>query len=151
MRGLRPGQSVECSEPAGNMRPLAPDKASVYLAAGTGVAPVRAILLWQLAANAAADAALVLGARHSGEILYRAEFDSLAAKHSGFQFLPTISGHDPAWQGRRGRVTDHLAEALGGRTDLAVYFCGQPELVAALRSRLAAAGIGDQRQSFERY
>ena len=151
LRKLRPEDTVQCSMPAGTMRLLAPDRPAVYFAAGTGIAPVRAILLSQLAANPQADALLVLGARHSKELLYREQFDALSRKHAGFQFLPTVSRDDPGWKGRRGRVTDHCAEALGGRRDLVAYFCGQPDMVAALRSRLASAGIGDERQSFERY
>ena len=151
LRNLLPEDTVECSKPAGTMRLLAPDRPAVYFAAGTGIAPVRAILLSQLAANPQAEASLVLGARHSKELLYREQFDALSRKHAGFRFLPTVSRDDPGWHGRRGRVTDHCAEALGGRSDLEAYFCGQPDLVGALRSRLASAGIGDERQSFERY
>ncbi len=151
LRGLAPGDTVECSQPAGKMRLLAPSDPAVYFAAGTGIAPVRAILLSQLAANPQAEALLVLGARHSKELLYREQFDALAAQHAGFRFLPTVSRDDPAWRGRRGRVTDHFAEALAGRSDLAAYFCGQSEMVAALCALLRSAGIADERQCFERY
>ncbi len=151
LSGLRLGDSIESSEPGGKMRLLDAGRSAVYFAAGTGIAPMRAILLAQLAENPQADITLVLGARHSAELLFREELESLATHHAGLLFLPTVSGPDTAWAGRRGRVTAHVAEATGGRSGLDAYFSGQPEMVAELRTRLATAGITDTRQCFERY
>ena len=151
LRRLRPGDTVACSAPAGAMRLLDPSRAAVYFAAGTGIAPLRAILLAQLTANPNAQATLVLAARYSRDLLYREEFEELAGRHGGFRFLPTVSGDDADWRGRRGRATAHVDEALAGRSGLDAYFCGQRELVHDLQERLREAGIPDERQSFERY
>lgn len=151
LRGLRPGDAVACSTPAGTMRLLDPGHPAVYFAAGTGVAPLRAILLTQLTANPLAQATLVLVARHSRDLLYSDEFEELASRHGGFRFLPTVSGEDAGWRGRRGRAAAHVDEALAGRSGLDAYFCGQRDMVDDLRQRLAEAGIPDERQSFERY
>ena len=148
---LRPGDQVECSRPAGKMRLSDPQRAAVYFAAGTGIAPIRAILLAQLAANPGADATLVLGARTADELAYLREFEALCDRHPRFRLIPTVSREDPGWNGRQGRVTSLVDEATGGRRDLEAYFCGPPEMVADLRERLAAAGIPDERQCFERY
>ncbi len=149
--GLRPGDAVDCGEPAGRMRLLDPARPAVYFAAGTGVSPLRAILRAQLQANPGAVATLVLGARRASDLLYRGEFEALAASREGFRFLPTLSRAAPGWTGLRGRVTDHVELALAARSDLDAYFCGHPAMVASLRERLAAAGVPDDRQSFERY
>ena len=151
LKGLRPGAELDCSEPAGRMRLLDAERPAVYFAAGTGVAPVRAILLSQLAAAPLAAATLVLGGRQHGDLLYRDEFEALCTQHAGFALLPTVSGNDADWDGLRGRVTAHADRAIAGRDGLDAYFCGPPEMVAALRARLAAAGIPDERQGFERY
>ncbi len=151
LRGLRPGDAVACSAPAGTMRLLDPGRAAVYFAAGTGIAPLRAIFLAQLTANPRAQATLVFGARHSRDLLYGDEFAELAGRLGGFRFLPTVSGEDAGWEGRRGRATAHVDEALAGRSGLDAYFCGQREMVDYLRERLPEAGIPDERQSFERY
>lgn len=148
---LRPGAEIECSQPAGNMRLADPARIAVYFAAGTGIAPIRAILLAQLAANAGADATLVLGARTASELVYLHEFEALRGRHPRFRLIPTVSREDPGWDGRLGRVTSLVDEATTGRRDLDAYFCGPPEMVADLRERLAAAGIPDERQCFERY
>ena len=133
------------------MRLLDAARPAVYFAAGTGVSPMRAILLAQLGANPAAEAVLLLGARYSSELLFRDEFEALAARHAGFRFVPTVSGDDAGWDGRRGRVPAHIEEAMAGLNCPDAYFCGHREMVAQLRERLAAAGIPGERQVYERY
>lgn len=145
------GAEVEAASPAGKMRLSAAENAAVYLAAGTGIAPVRAILQAHLAANPNADARLFFGARQACDLFYRGEFEALAASRPNFVFCPAVSGAEPAWSGRRGRVSDHLAEALEGRADRDAYFCGPREMVERLQADLAAAGIPDSRQCYERY
>ena len=151
LRSLQRGDRLECSEPGGKMRLLDAHRPAVYIAAGTGVSPMRAILLAQLGANPLARATLLLGARHSSELLYRDEFDALASQHAGFRFMPTVSGDDATWNGRRGRVLAHVDEAIAGRSRLDAYFCGQREMVTLLCERLAAIGIADEQQVYERY
>ncbi len=148
---LRGGDPLQCSEPAGSMGLRNAHRQAVYFAAGTGIAPMRAILLEQLDANPRADATLVEGARCSSELLYRDEFEDLASRHPHFRYTPVVSGDDLEWPGCRGRVTDHLDDAIRGRSDIDVYFCGQPEMVSALREKLVAGGIPEDRQIFERY
>ena len=151
LRNLPVGAAVDSSHPTGKMLLLDAKKASAYFASGTGIAPVRAILLAQLAANPAAKATLVQGARHPAELHYREEFGALAERRAGFRYLPTVTGHNPDWNGRRGRVTQYFGEALGDTRDRVAYLCGQREMVVDLRRMLAKAGIGDERQSYERY
>ena len=151
LRSLQQGEQLECSEPAGNMRLLNAERPAVYFAAGTGVSPMRAILLAQLAANPRAHTTLLLGARHSSELLYKDEFQALATEHASFRFMPTVSGNEATWDGRRGRVSAHIDEAIAGRSGIDAYFCGQREMVAELCESLAQAGITDERQVYERY
>ena len=66
------GAEVEAEGPAGKMRLLDARRAALYFAAGTGIAPVRAILQAHLAANPDADARLFFGARaRAGPVLSR--------------------------------------------------------------------------------
>lgn len=151
LKGLRSGAELDCSEPAGRMRLLDAERPAVYFAAGTGIAPMRAILLSQLDAAPRTSATLVLGGRRPDDLLYREEFEALRSSHVALTLLPTVSGGDADWDGLRGRVTAHVDRAIAGRDGLDAYFCGPPEMVSELRARLAAAGVPDERQGFERY
>lgn len=65
--------------------------------------------------------------------------------------MPTVSGDEDGWHGRRGHVAAHMNEAMAGLDGSDAYFRGQRKMVAQLRERLAAAGIPDERQVYERY
>ena len=123
------------------MRLLDARRAAPLFCRGTGIAPVRAILQAHLAANPDADARLFFGARRAQDLFYRDEFEALAERRPNFVFHPTVSGEDPHWRGRRGRVSAHLEEALQGRGSRDAYFCGPREMVERLKIDLAAAGI----------
>jgi ferredoxin-NADP reductase len=151
LNALEAGAEVSAEGPAGKMCLLGARNSAVYFASGTGIAPVRAILQTHLAENPDANARLYFGARHSKNLFFRDEFEVLAERHLNFEFCPTVSGDDADWSGRRGRVLAHLEDALKGGEDLDAYFCGQRELVDQLKTDLTAAGIPDERQSYERY
>ncbi len=148
---LEQGSEVTAEGPAGKMGLLDARNSAVYFASGTGIAPVRAILQAHLGENPAANTRLYFGVRHSKNLFFRDEFEALAERHPKFEFCPTVSGDDAGWEGRRGRVHAYLDEALEGGENLDAYFCGQRELVDQLKADLSAAGIADERQSYERY
>ena len=43
----------------------------------------------------------------------RPEFEELERRHPNFRFWPTVTRLEPSWQGRTGRVQQHLADAIG--------------------------------------
>src|SRR5690606_303230 len=105
---LSPGSSVLTSPPQGGFswKPSAPSE--LFVALGTGVAPLRAMLQAGTRVAAHIPRVLLFGARTEADVLFRAEFERLAARSPAFHFEPTLSRPGPSWEGRRGRVHDHL-------------------------------------------
>jgi NAD(P)H-flavin reductase len=79
---------------------------------------------------------LLFGARREQDIYYREEFERLAAEHSNFHFMPTLSRGGPDWRGLRGYVQDHVREVVGDRRDMQAYICGLDKMVSANRELL---------------
>jgi NAD(P)H-flavin reductase len=94
---------------------------------------------------------LIHGARYEYGLLYRAEFEELARKHSNFRFWPTITRPGPEWRGRTGRVQAHLFEAIGDRRDVNVFICGLKAMVNDVRSILKSQGFDRKRIIHEKY
>src|SRR5262249_12073104 len=82
---------------------------------------------------------LLFGVRYEGSLLYRAEFEALAARFPNFRFLPTLTRPEPSWQGRAGRVQTHLAEAVTAAAD--AYLCGLAQMVDDVRIILKGMGL----------
>jgi ferredoxin-NADP reductase len=148
-----PGAEVEIGPPAGNFTLKRPDRRAVFVATGTAIAPFRSMLLDHLPAIRG-KITLLFGVRHEDGLLYRAEFEDLAARHEGFQFLPTVSRPSARWAGRTGRVHLHLKEALGSkrREDLEmtdVYLCGAREMVSEARLQLEREGLKPRQIIYE--
>lgn len=123
-----------------------------FVGTGTGVCPLRAMIQAELAAGDGPPLGLLFGVRNEAEILYREEFEALAAKHPRFQFEVTLSRPSESWSGARGYVQSQLARLLDLRAKPHVYICGLSEMVGAVRKVLKEE-LGYDRRSIhsERY
>ncbi len=148
---LRPGDSITVKGPYGAFILRNPACDSLFVATGTGVAPFRSMLKDSLPRDSSRAITLLFGVRYEAGLLYREEFEALAAAHAGFRFHPTLTRPEPSWRGRTGRVQEHLEETIGERRDLDVYICGLKEMVIEVRERLQGLGFDRKRIIYERY
>lgn len=125
---------------------------ALFVGTGTGVCPLRAMLQAELAAQSGPPLQLLFGVRHEQDILYRAEFEALAAQNPRFSFHVTLSRPDEQWQGMRGYVQTQLAALLEGLEKPHVYVCGLSNMVGGVRKVLKEQ-LGYDRRSIhsERY
>lgn len=110
----------------------------VFLATGTGIAPVKAMV-----EEIAANPSIVSGKRVSiywgnrrSEDFYWSPADGVAAA-----FHPVLSGPDANWTGRRGYVQDMLRADLRDFSSASVYACGSPNMIASAKEMLVALGL----------
>lgn len=148
---MQPGESVEMSAPLGFFVLRNPGKDSVFVATGTGVTPFRSILQAYLGQGDERQITLIFGVRYESHLMYREDFEALAAQHTNFRFWPTLSRPDAGWTGRTGHVQTHLPEALGGRRDLDVYICGLKLMVDDVRAMLKGLGFDRKQIIYEKY
>ncbi len=151
-----PGMSVDLEGPAGNFLLRNPVRKSVFLAHGTGIAPIRAMLHHLFADGQAAPEdppmTLIFGARTPERLYFREEFEKIERRHPNFQFRPTLSQAGNGWSGCRGYAQAHLGEAIGnGDRDVDVYFCGCPEMVSEVRAQLLERGFDEEAIIHEKY
>lgn len=160
---LGPGDRLWVGPPKGLFHlDAAPDPAlpHLFLGAGTGLAPVMAMLgaLAALAAAARPRAILLQAVTAVPELAYRERIAGWA-RDGWLTHVPTISRPaDPAnhgWRGAVGRVETHIEPALGaGGLDpsrVRAYACGNDGMVAACRTALAAAGVPEANIRFESF
>jgi NAD(P)H-flavin reductase len=146
MDTLPVGAELEVEGPAGafTWQP-APRPAALLVGAGTGIAPLRALIEAELARAADTRLLLLAGHREPEDVLFADDFARLAAAHSRFHFIPTLSGGSGAWSGRRGRVQAQLLEAANSLAPLDAYVCGRLEMVSEVVRLLIAHGVPEAR------
>ncbi|TEA77348.1 CDP-6-deoxy-delta-3,4-glucoseen reductase [Allopusillimonas ginsengisoli] len=122
------------------------DKPVVFLASGTGFAPIKAIVERMIATGSQRQAVLYWGGRRPADLYMDAIARQWAETMPNFSYVPVISEALPedAWSGRNGFV--HLA-VLKDIPDLSghqVYACGAPVMVdSARRDFCAQAGLSE--------
>lgn len=148
---LEPGDEIETSAPLGFFVLRNPQHDALFVATGTGIAPIRSMLEAWLGQDDPRKLTLLYGVRYEYGLLYRDEFEELAGKHPNFDFRPTLSRPEPAWRGRTGHVQAHLVEAVEERPDMDVYICGLKAMVDDVRALLKGMGFDRKQIIYEKY
>ncbi|HWR77648.1 MAG TPA: CDP-6-deoxy-delta-3,4-glucoseen reductase [Thiobacillus sp.] len=111
------------------------DKPMIFVAGGTGFAPLKAMLEHAFAAHMDREMVLYWGVR-SLKDLYMAELpQQWLAEHPNFSFIPVLSNPQPddLWQGRIGFVHEAVLADFADLSGYQVYACGAPIMVDSAR------------------
>jgi len=138
------------------------DRAAVFAASGTGLAPIISMVAAALEGppEARPPRLIVLhGVSFAAELAYRERLERWAAIHPGLAYEPVISRPgDPLNRGWSGAV-GHLDVALDAvwqrhrlqPRETVAYLCGNPEVITAATRLLAARGMPPDAIVAERY
>lgn len=140
---MKERHKLEVEAPLGTFFMRESDKPVIMLATGTGYAPLRSILLDQIAWSKGRSITLYWGARTKSDLYLLEEAEALAREHGNIDFVPVLSrpaaGDD--WSGRIGYVQD---AALADHHDLSgyqIYACGSPAMINSAQALFADFGL----------
>jgi ferredoxin-NADP reductase len=150
LHAMQPGEELDALGPNGLfVREDAEQSApALFVGTGTGVAPLRAMIVDALGRGERTDKLLLFGCRTEADVLFAEEW-----RARGLRFEPTLSRASDAWAGRRGYVQAHLAELLPTLPAGAhVYVCGLTKMIDDVRRVLKEElGVDRRRIHSERY
>ncbi len=112
------------------------DKPIVFIAGGTGFAPIKGMIEHLFAEESDRQMVLYWGARAKKD-LYMAELPaSWQQAHGNFTFIPVLSEPAPGdqWTGRTGYVHQAVLEDFSDLSGYEAYACGAPVMVDAART-----------------
>jgi ferredoxin-NADP reductase len=151
---MNEGETVSFHGPHGLFTLRNPIRDSIFIATGTGIAPMRGMLQWLFrdpSRHEGHEFWLVYGTRYAKDIYYREEFEKLARENPNFHYIVTLSREGPEWTGERGYVQEQVRKIASGRTDMDAYICGLNSMVAANRELLKEVGWDKKAVIYERY
>jgi CDP-4-dehydro-6-deoxyglucose reductase len=141
---LRAGERVRISGPYGTFvdhpRSTGP---GLYLAAGSGLAPIRALLEAELRLGARSRVTLIFSARTEADVIDRERFERWQAEHERFQFIRTLTGGEGPPP--RGRIPALLPRLYWELSDQDVFIAGAPGFVLACAAAVDALGARRER------
>ena len=116
------------------------DKPIVFVAGGTGFAPIKAMIEHCFHAGIERQMVLYWGAR-SLKDLYMPELPARWQRdHANFTFIPVLSDPLPEdhWSGRTGLVHQAVLDDFSDLSGYEVYACGAPGMIEAARTTFTA-------------
>jgi len=119
------------------------DKPIIFLASGTGFAPIKSIVEYAQAKGIDRQMILYWGARTLDD-LYMPELPSQwQAEYPNFTFIPVLSEPKPedAWAGRTGFVHEAVLHDFADLSGYQVYACGAPVMVEAAHGSFTGRGL----------
>jgi len=139
---LKEGDETSFKGPAGTFR-LRDDPARdhLFVATGTGIAPIRAMLLALFEKDAACSVTLYWGLRSRRDLYWQDELAAWAKAHPKFTFTTTLSRPEDGWSGERGRVTHLVEERIASVQNLAAYLCGNSGMLNDVTAILQKKGL----------
>jgi ferredoxin--NADP+ reductase len=130
---------------------VAPEKAVVLVATGTGLAPYISMMRTMLVNDSHRKFVVLHGARYSWDLGYRGELESLSRLRPNFTYIPSITrpDQDPHFIGYTGRIQALLEQGVLERESgvvldpakAEVFLCGNPEMVKIATALLEAKGF----------
>lgn len=119
---------------------------ALFVATGTGLAPLRAMLDETLHASdgSTPPCTLLFGCRTENDVIARDELSAWAHAHPRFRYEITLSRPDERWTGRTGYVQSHLA-SLVTTPETHVYVCGLRKMIDEVRQTLKTSLGFDRR------
>ena len=119
------------------------DKPIIFLAGGTGFAPIKSMLHHAFHHGSERQMVLYWGAKSLADLYLPSLPSQWQQAHDNFSFIPVLSEPKPddAWPGRTGYVHAAVLADFADLSGYQVYACGAPAMIEAARRDFTARGL----------
>jgi NAD(P)H-flavin reductase len=145
--GFATGTALDIEGPIGTFT-LPPDASAewiLFVAGGTGIAPLRSMLDHLLRKHRGQRVSLLYSARSGDEFAFIRELEG-HVRAGILELHQTVTRDDTKWAGRRGRIgRDHFEAVLHEPADTLCFVCGPSSLVDESVGTLKGLGVPETR------
>jgi CDP-4-dehydro-6-deoxyglucose reductase len=116
------------------------DKPAIFVAGGTGFAPIKAMIEHMLHHRIPREIVLYWGARTQRDLYLPEVPGRWQSENPNFTFIPVLSepAAEDAWPGRTGLVHQAVLDDFRDLSGYQVYACGAPPMIDAARRDFTA-------------
>ncbi|MDF2180544.1 phenol 2-monooxygenase domain-containing protein [Neptuniibacter sp. CAU 1671] len=152
---LAVGDEIAISGPYGQFfTRKSDDQDVIFIAGGSGLSSPQSMILELIEEGDQRQIYLFQGARNVAELYNREIFETLAAEHSNFHYIPALNAPEAGdgWQGFTGFVHDAANQFFDGRFDNhKAYLCGPPPMIDAAITTLMQGRLFERDIHMERF
>jgi CDP-4-dehydro-6-deoxyglucose reductase, E3 len=113
----------------------------LFVATGTGIAPIRSMLRSLADESSTRSITLFWGLRSERDLYYQDELNGLRERLPGFSFVTTLSQPTNRWRGPAGYVTPLVESRIASVENIEAFLCGNGPMVRDVRAVLRRKGL----------
>lgn len=143
LAALRPGESITIEAPFGVCTLQRKPGRKVFVAGGTGIAPILAMVreAAEQRLNFEAAVHVIYGARTPADLAAAEMLEDATIRVPGAQYLPVVEDTPSGWPHAKGFVTDAIAATIADPRSAEFYVAGPPVMVNAVKALLRRADV----------
>jgi Na+-transporting NADH:ubiquinone oxidoreductase subunit F len=150
---LKVGDQVKVNGPYGEFRLSKTDTPIVFIAGGSGMAPIKCILHEMRNTGNKRKATYYFGANKVDELCLGDLMRQFESELADFRFVPVVAtpeeGHN--WDGERGLVTEAVRRNVKNAGECEAYLCGSPGMIDAAIEVLKKLGATEDRIFYDKF
>lgn len=152
-RFLKVGDRVTLTGPHGDFHLRNSDREIIFIAGGSGMAPVKAMLLDLCESRNPRRTRYFFGAVQQRDLFQVETMRQLERDLPAFTFIPALSQPEPGdgWTGETGRITEVLDRQVEQGCQAEIYLCGSPGMIDAAVTVLRSKGVTDDRIFYDKF
>ncbi|NPA71345.1 MAG: NAD(P)H-flavin reductase [Gammaproteobacteria bacterium] len=140
---VKQGDTLVMEEPKAQMQLQTEHKSIIFVAGGTGFAPMKALLETLLKQQTNTPIHFYWGARSVEDLYQHSDLLSLAKKYPNIRYTPVISDDAANWKGLTGLVHEQVLKDYPDLTEHTLYMCGPWPMVQQAKQDFFKAGLSE--------
>lgn len=152
-RYLKVGDTVTVNGPYGDFSLNDSAREMICVAGGSGMAPIKSILLRLNEQKSPRRIRYFFGARTTRDLFLMDEMRALEQTLPDFKFIPALSAAEAgsAWSGETGLITQVLEQQVTSVDKAEAYLCGSPGMIDACVAVLRKKGMPAERIYYDKF
>jgi Na+-transporting NADH:ubiquinone oxidoreductase subunit F len=142
---VKEGDEITLSGPYGDFHLHEGADELVLIAGGSGLAPIRSMVLDILEKGLDKKMTFFFGAVSKKDLYYIEFFQALEEQYENFKFIPALSkpASEDRWEGDTGLITEVVDRYVKDAVNKQAYLCGSPGMINACLQVLDKKGFGN--------
>lgn len=150
---LKEGDEMKLNGPYGSFHLSDTDAPIIFIAGGSGMAPIKCILHHMKNTQNQREAVYYFGANVVKEMFMVEDMRRFESELANFRFVPVIAkpAEGETWSGQTGLVTQAVQRDMKNASLYEAYLCGSPGMIDASIKVLNELGVTNDRVFFDKF
>ncbi len=148
---LEEEQKININGPYGDFYLRETDREIVFIAGGSGIAPIRSILFQMAGQHIDRKATLFYGANQLRDLYLQDELHGFEQTIPDFTYVPVVARAEDEWEGEGGLVTEAVDRRIEDAFSQEFYLCGSPAMIEAAVELLNEKNLAEDRTFFDKF